>query len=139
MLRGAAAPREYLMGFHGRPGTANCTIMVRKDRWKYIFIANGGREQLFDLEKDPQELTNSASASPEVARQMRDIAVKACRRPGAESAIEKDQLRAFPFQPRVRKRIYQFDASRGVSGFPAKPEDVLQQWAPSGPHAPCTL
>lgn len=136
MLQGRAAPREHVMGFHGRPGTPECTLMVRRDRWKYIFIANGGREQLFDLEKDPRELANVASANPEVLKQMRDIAVKGCQRPGAESALDGNQLRAFPYQPRERKRIYQFDGSRGVSGFPVKPEDVLQKWEPSGPHAP---
>ncbi len=110
--------------------------MVRRDRWKYIFIANGGREQLFDLEKDPGELVNLAATTPDLVKQMREIAVKACGQPGAESGLDGGQLRSFPYQPRERKRFYQFDGSRGVSGFPAKPEDVLQQWEPSAPRAP---
>jgi arylsulfatase A-like enzyme len=42
---------------------------------------------------------------------------------GAEALLGR-RLRAFPFQPRPRTRIYQFDGSRGIRGFPARPEDV---------------
>jgi hypothetical protein len=38
-----------LVGYHGVPGTDALKMMVRDPRWKYIFFANGGREQLFDL------------------------------------------------------------------------------------------
>ena len=54
------------------------------------------------------------------------LAVKACRVPGATDALDGDKLRAFPFRQRPPTRIYQFDRSRGVVGFPDKPQDALK-------------
>jgi hypothetical protein len=41
-------------------------------------------------------------------------------------ALDGDKLRAFAFRERARTRIYQFDRSRGVVGFPDKPKDALK-------------
>jgi hypothetical protein len=54
------------------------------------------------------------------------LAAKACRVPGATDALDGDKLRAFPFRQRPLIRIYQFDRSRGVLGFPGKPQDALK-------------
>jgi choline-sulfatase len=35
--------------------------MRRRADWKYIFMANGGRELLFNLSDDPSEIHNLAS------------------------------------------------------------------------------
>jgi hypothetical protein len=35
------------------------------------------------------------------------------------------ELKVFPFEARPLQRIYQFDQSRGVKGFPENPADVL--------------
>ena len=43
MLVGSAHPRQHLIGMYADPGSAQFKIMVRKDHWKYIFFANGGR------------------------------------------------------------------------------------------------
>ena len=59
---------------------------------------------------------------------MREQATAACETPGAADALDQGRLRAFPFQARERGRIYQFDRSRGVTGFPERPEDVLNNW-----------
>ena len=48
MLRGECAPRQYLIGMVEVPGSHDFKIMVLTDEWKYIFMANGGREQLFN-------------------------------------------------------------------------------------------
>jgi choline-sulfatase len=112
---------------YGEPGTSLFKAMVRDKEWKYIYMANGGREQLFNLLRDPQELHNRASDCGEVARRMRQWIVEACRVPGAAGALDEDTLRAFPFCERERNRIYQFDRSRGVNGFPDQPEYVLGQ------------
>jgi hypothetical protein len=45
---------------------------------------------------------------------------------GATEALDGDKLRVFPFRQRKPTRIYQFDQSRGVVGFPDKPEDALK-------------
>lgn len=145
VLAGTAQPREFLTSMYGEPGTPLFKIMVRQGDWKYIFLANGGREQLFNVVEDPAELHNQLAAPtnlqirllPEdqppsevpasVARRLRRLAVQRCSVPGAVAALQEGDLRAFPFQERPRRRIYQFDRSRGVTGFPARPEDVLKK------------
>ena len=128
MLTGAAPARDYPPGFYGLPGSDAFKVMVRDARWKYIFMANGGQEQLFDLAEDPHEFRNRADAEPEVVARLRAKAVAACRHPGARDALAGDQLKAHPFTPWVWRgeRIYQFDGSRGITGFPRHPADVLK-------------
>ena len=102
--------------------------MVRLGSWKYIFIANGGREQLFDLTEDPHELVNLAPTRGEVMQRLRKMAVDRCRQLRLHASLDGDDLRALPFQSFPRQRIYQFDWSRGVRAFPDHPADVLKNW-----------
>jgi len=125
LLAGEAPPREAIIGMYEEPGTPHFKVMVRDRQWKYIFMANGGREQLFDMLSDPQELRNCAAGRPDVVGQMRAVAAQACDAPGARDALDAHGLRAFEYRDRPRKRIYQFDRSRGVTGFPDRPQDVL--------------
>ncbi len=126
MLAGECAPRERMVGMYGQPGTPLFKVMVRERDWKYIWIANGGREQLFDRVHDRAELHNQVSECPAVAERMRQAAAAACGVPGAREALDpQGDLLAFPYRERPRGRIYQFDCSRGVEGFPARPQDVL--------------
>jgi choline-sulfatase len=126
MLRGECTPREYLVGMVEIPGSQDFKVMILTDDWKYIFMGNGNREQLFNRRRDPNELSNCISSSSPVRDDLYALAVKACRVPGAVGALEGDKLRAFPFRKRPLKRIYQFDRSRGVLGFPDKPQDALK-------------
>jgi arylsulfatase len=126
MLRGDCAPRQYLVGMVEVPGSHDFKIMVLTDEWKYIFMANGGREQLFNRKKDPNELSNCVSSSSPIRSDLYALAVKASRVPGANDALDGDKLQAFPFRQRPPIRIYQFDRSRGVVGFPDKPQDALK-------------
>ncbi len=125
MLDGSASPREYLIGLYGNPATPLFKVMVRRGPWKYIYMANGGREQLFNVAEDPHELTQRLNDAPEVARELRAIAEASLARPNVDRALENGRLRAYPFAQRPRERIYQFDGSRGVRGFPEHPADVL--------------
>ena len=125
IVGGRAVPREHLIGLYGAPGTPLFKVMVRGLRWKYIFIANGAREQLFDSQDDPHELDNKAVDNPQLVRQLRQVAVGALAAAAGRHALADSGLRAFPFAARPHKRIYQFDRSRGIVGFPARPEDVL--------------
>jgi arylsulfatase len=126
MLRGECAPREYLVGLLEPPGSQDFKLMVLTDEWKYIFMANGGREQLFNLEEDPNELSNQVASAPKIRNDLHALGVKACKAPGAIDALDGDKLRAFPFRERPRTRICQFDRSRGVVGFPDRPQDALK-------------
>jgi arylsulfatase len=91
-------------------------------------MANGGREQLFNRTRDPNELSNCISSSSRIRDDLFALAVQACHVPGAMDALDGNKLRAFPFRKRKPARIYQFDRSRGVLGFPDKPEDVLKDF-----------
>jgi arylsulfatase len=126
MLRGECAPRQYLIGMVEVPGSQDFKVMVLTDEWKYIFMANGSREQLFNLKRDPNEVSNCVGACSQIRNELHALAVKACRIPGAVDALDGDKLRAFPFHERPRTRIRQFDRSHGVVGFPDKPEDALK-------------
>ncbi len=125
LIDGSGRGRDHVIGLYGRPGTPQFKVMVRDSRWKYIHFANGGREQLFDLENDPQERSQALPDHPDAARRLRAVAVEALSRPNADRALEKGDLKALPYSERPRRRIYQFDGSRGVRGFPEKPGDVL--------------
>src|SRR5207249_8024603 len=63
MLRGECAQREHLLGMVEIPGSQDLKVMVVTDEWKYIFMANGGREQLFNLTRDRNELSNCVRSS----------------------------------------------------------------------------
>lgn len=124
LLDGATEPRRHLVGMYGNPGTPLFKIMIREGDWKYIFMANGGREQLFNVTEDPEEKIQRIGDIPEVAERLRRLACLAVARPNCDRALEDGKLRVFPFRERPRQRIYQFDQSRGVRGFPAHPADV---------------
>ncbi len=128
MLRGECAPREYLVGMVEIPGSQDFKVMVLMGEWKYIFMANGGWEQLFNLTRDPDELSNCIGSSSAIRNDLYALAVQACRVPGAMDTLDGDKLRAFPFRKRPLVRIYQFDRSRGVLGFPDKPQDALKDF-----------
>jgi arylsulfatase len=128
MLRGECAPREHLVGMVEIPGSQDFKVMVLMDEWKYIFMANGGREQLFNRRHDLNELSNCVSSSSAIRNDLYALAVQACRVPGAMDALDGDKLCAFPFRKRPLMRICQFDRSRGVLGFPDKPEDALKDF-----------
>ena len=131
MLRGKCASREYLIGMVEPPGSHDFKLMVVTDEWKYIFMANGGREQLFDLRRDPNELSNCVAWASKIRDELHGLGVQTCGAPGAADALDGDRLRAFPFRERPRTRIYQFDRSRGVVGFPERPQDALKDFDPA--------
>ncbi|HZR06160.1 MAG TPA: sulfatase-like hydrolase/transferase [Candidatus Udaeobacter sp.] len=128
MLRGECAIREYLIGMVEPPGSHDFKLMVLTDEWKYIFMANGGREQLFNRRQDPNELSNRVASDSEIKNELNALGVQACQVTGARDALDGEKLRAFPFRQRPRTRIYQFDRSRGVVGFPDRPEDALKDF-----------
>ena len=126
MLRNEVNSRQILAGMAEVPGSNFFKVMIVTREWKYIFMANGGREQLFNLVRDADELSNVAELKPGLRNELRSQAIAACQVPGARDALDGQRLRSFPYQERPRKRIYQFDHSRGVKTFPEKPEQVVK-------------
>ncbi|WP_276354336.1 sulfatase family protein [Cohnella caldifontis] len=116
---GSAEPRTHLFGWYGKPGTPTFKVMVRDPNFKYIFMANGGREQLFHIGDDPDELRELSGKLPPIAAAMRNIAAEEARRhPGLARALSEDGgLRSFPFAARPYSRIRQFNLARGVADF----------------------
>jgi arylsulfatase len=117
ILRGISAPRETLFACYGRPETPLFKVMVRKGDWKYIFISNGNREQLFNLKNDPHELSLENETQPQIMKEMRRIAIQHAKRPGLYATLDGDDFKIYSFKERELFRIRQFDSSRGVNDF----------------------
>ncbi len=112
--------REYMFGFYEIPGERYFKIMVRGKEWKYIFMANGGREQLFNIEKDPYELTQLTDKEPNITEHMRRVAINELKKHISTQralGIDGDSLLKFEFKARPYQRIHQFDSSKGISDF----------------------
>jgi len=119
MLDGSAAPRERLFAYHEQPSMpASLTVMVREDDWKYVHVANGGREQLFDVARDPAETEQLLDEHPEVADRLHAAAVERLRERGCREHVEGDRLRSVPYRP--------LDEVRRGGGYPADPADLLE-------------
>ena len=125
VAQGEVEPREYLFGYYAEPDTPQFKIMVRYRQWKYIYMANGGREQLFDVESDPGEIQQLLERRPDEARHLRQAAVAALDNSAGAAALDGSDLKILPYAARQLRRIYQFDRSRGVEGFPDSPQDLL--------------
>jgi len=115
-LRGVTAARETLVGMYGTPGTRLFKCMVRQGDWKYIWLANGGRELLFDVRQDPDEVRTLVEAQPAVTAALRAAAVRTiANREFTQPALEDGGLKALAFEPFPRTRIKQF--ARGITDF----------------------
>ncbi|SEE97476.1 sulfatase family protein [Ruania alba] len=128
LLAGSKAPRERLFGYHGRPGTVRFKAMVREGRHKLIWMANGGRRLLFDVVTDPHEQHPIQDEHPEVCDRLEQALTQELIDEGVTAALSDGSLLTFPYAIWPRERIYQFDRSRGVEGFPplSVPDDTLR-------------
>lgn len=128
LAEGTAQRRDYCVGYYEVPGSVRFKVMVRDDRWKYIFCANGGRELLFDLDNDPDELDNRIGAEPAAAETLRDRAVRACMGINADRALEGGRLRSFAYQGIEKGRINQMAGHLGVTDFSRDPAATLEAY-----------
>jgi choline-sulfatase len=115
--------RDTLFSFYGHPGTQLFKLMVRHARWKYIFLANGGHELLFDVDADPDELR---PVDDPVISELRRTAIEHLTTRGITAALDGEGLLSLPAEPLPPMRILQFDASRGINEFPDDPNTVLR-------------
>ncbi|MCU4742403.1 sulfatase family protein [Natronoglomus mannanivorans] len=119
MVAGDAEPRQRLFAYHEQPSMPpNFTMMVREGDWKYVYMANGGREQLFDVATDPDETTQLREDRPEVAARLRNAAVEHLQEREFREALENDSLAASPFR--------RLDGVRG-GDYPDHPGDLLPE------------
>jgi choline-sulfatase len=95
MLRGECAGRQNLIGIVEPRGSHDFKLTVVTDEWKYIFMANGGREQLFNLRQDPNELLNCVASASGITDDLYALAVQACRVPGAMDALDGESFGHF--------------------------------------------
>jgi arylsulfatase A-like enzyme len=85
--------REHL--YHG--GSIPWYVMLTQGKFKYIrTLVAGEREELYDLQADPEELTNLAYDRSQTARlkQMREATVQELRRTGAKMADNLPPVKA---------------------------------------------
>ncbi|HEV2126337.1 MAG TPA: sulfatase-like hydrolase/transferase [Chloroflexota bacterium] len=68
--------------------------------WKYVWLANGGREQLFDLSTDPYEVHNLAALDRVRCQQAHEALVDWCKATAFSDATAGDfGLVSYPFEP----------------------------------------
>lgn len=110
--------RECVFSVYGRPESNQFKMMVRRGDWKYIYMANGGRKQLFDLKNDPHELVNLAEKKDKICKELHHILVEKCKQePGLKSVIKDDDIYVIPFTPRKLERLHQFDFSKKITDY----------------------
>ncbi len=115
-FRGEGPGRDAVFGIFGTPGTRQFKCMVRRGDWKYVWLANGGRELLFNLRQDPGETRDFAGEAAGELAALRAEAVRTlAARPLSAPALEGGVLKALTFEPFPRVRIKQF--ARGVTDF----------------------
>jgi choline-sulfatase len=128
LARGEAAGRERLLGIHGEPGTQGATFMLREGPWKYVYIANGGREQLFNVERDPEEREELTALEPSVHERLRRQLVEELQSRDLDAALDGDDLWASTFERYERSRIHQLASWKGVEDFPDDPATVVEDF-----------
>lgn len=118
IIKEDVSPRDYLHGYHGTPGSTMFKVMVRDERYKYIYMANGRREQLFDLINDPYELDEVCAKFPEVHTRLKEAAIKQLTNiQPLNPALESGGLLGFEYKPMEKFRIHQFASDLGVRDF----------------------
>lgn len=110
--------REELYAYYGRPKTRQFKIMLRWKEWKFIYMANGGRQQLFDLNEDPLELTNLIAQRPDIVEIMTKYIVQKCmQEEELHCMVSEGKLVSYPFEARPLQRLHQFDFSQGITDY----------------------
>lgn len=147
---GSGAGRQYFFGVYSEPGSQQFKIMVRSHTYKYIFMANGGRELLFNLVQDPFETTTLCALSAEensdkltAGGETKALRLLSTLRSAGAAFLQASQAGSLALDPaspsgflehdfvaRPHHRIMQMAADLGVTGFPDQPGDVLERWPP---------
>lgn len=108
--------RQSVYGIYGEPGTRLFKCMVRNERYKYIYLSNGGRELLFDMQADPDEKepVDKQTVLIKMRNELRDVLLA---NEQTKCMVTETGMVSYPYQERETKRIRQFDLSSGVKDF----------------------
>ena len=112
-----AESREYLFGQLGEKGVG--LYLAMDERWKYVYCAKDGKEQLFDYVADPSELVNRASGpgAAEAKARLFGALVEYWRRDGYEDPLEDGEWRRWPSGTTGLEKLFDgADAPQGVAG-----------------------
>lgn len=116
--------RARCLGMFGNPGSRHFKAMVREGDWKYLWLANGGREFLFNVREDPAESRCYGAQESATMEAMRTTLIGHLKdRELTLPALLNGKLRALPFEPFTRERIKQF--GRGITDFGQGPLPVF--------------
>jgi hypothetical protein len=92
-------------------------------QWKYVWLANGGREQLFDLTSDPHEQHNLAATDSARCTAAHQALVAWCGQTDFDAALAApDRLISSPFQP-----LPLGDVKPQLPVWPARDPDFLNR------------
>ena len=125
-----AEKREYLYGEMSEDGHA--TRMIREGSHKLIYYAVGNCCQLFDLEKDPNELTDVSDSSEyaDVRARLTDRLIGELYG-GDEAWVKEGKLVGLPDRPFVRGPNRGLSSQRGEHWPPPPKTDTTQiEWFP---------
>jgi hypothetical protein len=64
LLRGARGTRDRTVHYAENGGGLGRWCSLRGERWKYTYYFRGGREEMFDLQNDPDELVDVLAGEP---------------------------------------------------------------------------
>jgi choline-sulfatase len=116
LLKDTGAPWDRTLfgaygGFRGIVQMADRRIstsfMVRWEQWKYVYYVNGGREQLFDLQEDPQELHNVAQHHPHLCAAAKQELMRHLIFESFEAYVDNNALLELPFQAEFNEVVVQ--------------------------------
>ncbi|MCQ6560039.1 sulfatase-like hydrolase/transferase [Paenibacillus mendelii] len=108
--------RERIIAEYGQ-GRA-MKFMLRWGDFKYIYHANGERENLFHLGLDPNELHDIADDHREICSSCRQQLVEYYKGYSFQEALDCDSLRSFPYEQPV--------ANGYINQYPAWPQTLIQ-------------
>lgn len=101
-IRQPAEPfRERLFGEVGRGRVLK--MMMRWGDYKYMYHTNGGKQNLFDLRNDPDEMTDVSRDHPELCAQCRQQMTDYYRSYGLAEALDGDGLMSYDDRKHVPK------------------------------------
>lgn len=88
--------RDTVWGEYGRGRTAK--FMLRTGDWKYIYMVNGGREQLFNLADDPDELNDLADEMSDLCSDFRLRMARHYSDQGCATALDNGDMARMAFR-----------------------------------------